>query len=95
MTQYRRQGELLEEPIASGFGRRMARWLAGWVLAPALLLTMVFILGMHWGVRHPDSQWISLTRWIAIHVFDEPSELFSDAISGEEGVENPAAIPPK
>lgn len=93
MAQYRRQGELLEEPQVSGVGRRMGRWFAGWVLAPALFLAAVFILGMHWGARHPDSQWISLSRWIAVRVFDEPSELFSDAISGEEGVEAPAKKP--
>lgn len=91
MAQYRRQGEMLEEANPSGWGKRMGRWLAGWVLAPALFFAAVFIFGMHWGARHPDSQWVSLTRWVAVKVFDEPSELFSDAISGEQVVEKPAA----
>lgn len=91
MSEYRRQGEVLESSQGPGMGRRVGRWLAGWVLVPTLLLAMLFIFGMHWGARHPDSQWISLTRWVAVKVFDEPSELFSDAISGESGVEGPAA----
>lgn len=90
MAEYRRQGEVLEDAPGPGFLRRMARWMAGWMLAPALVLGLLFIFGMHWGARHPDSQWVSLTRWVAVKVFDEPSELFSDAISGDARVEDPA-----
>lgn len=93
MTQYRTQGEIMEKSPERSAKARFGRWFVGWVLLPLSLLAGLFVFGMHWGARHPESQWISLTRWIAVHVFDEDPQIFSDSITAQKDGEAPEHAP--
>lgn len=84
MTQYRVQGEPRETSTISTKAR-LLRWLVGWVLLPLTCLGGLFVFGMHWGAHNPDSQWVSLTRWVAVKVFDEDAQLFADSLEESEG----------
>ncbi len=45
------------KPVASPTRARL-RWFVGWVAIPAVLVSMLFGLGVHLGARHPD-MWLS------------------------------------
>lgn len=90
MTQYRVQGEPRETSTPSAKAR-VLRWLVGWVLLPLLCLGGLFVWGMHWGAHNPDSQWISLTRWVAVKVFDVDAQMFADSLEGSPGEEGGAS----
>jgi hypothetical protein len=57
------------EPTAKRSSKRPSklRWLLGWVLVPLLLLTALFLVGVHVGARHPQ-MWLSRTTlWMLDH----------------------------
>lgn len=81
MSRYRTQGEPQSSLPVRSVKSRALRWLVGWVLLPSLFLAGLFVSGMHWGARHPDSQWVSLTRWVATRLFDEDPQLFVDPLT--------------
>lgn len=76
MSDYRSEGDMMEAETP-GLAGRALRWTVGWLLLPGLLLALLFVWGMHWGARNPDSSWVGMTRWVAQTVFSVDPERFA------------------
>lgn len=82
MSEYRREGEVMEAATPSFAGRAL-RWIVGWLVLPGLLLAALFAWGMHWGARNPESSWVGMTRWIAQELFSVDPERFGGELAKE------------